>query len=128
MEIKRSKYQGYVWFSDSKSPVVLMDQEYELSIDESQNPFVVEAYLFSSEDQMSHLVKYVDGAYRHIVHDLNAKTSDAFDEKVFFAVKEIGKQMLFRQYWRKEADANCEGMEVLVPAESVFVGFKEMED
>lgn len=128
MEIKRSEYQGYVWFSDSKTPVVLLNQEYELNIDESQNPFVIEAYLFSAEDGLSHAVKFVDGKYIHKTYSLNDYTSEEYDEKSYFSVKEIGKKLLFRQYWRKEADVNCEGMDVLVPSRSVFVGFKEMED
>jgi CRISPR type III-associated protein (TIGR04423 family) len=37
-------------------------------------------------------------------------------------------KLCFRQYWTLQEDKECEKMQVLTPAEFVFVGFKLKED
>lgn len=44
--IEKAKYEGYVWRSDEKAPVVYMgDAGMELVLDDEENPFVVEGNL-----------------------------------------------------------------------------------
>lgn len=62
-------------------------------------------------------------------YDLNALSQDKelYDEReLYFADnKNLKKVLAFRHYWRVEKDDLCDGMEVLQPAEVVFMGFTE---
>jgi CRISPR type III-associated protein (TIGR04423 family) len=131
MKINKAKYQGYVWYSDQSSPQVILNQEFELELDERTNPFVVEGYLYSVEQSLSHVVKFVDGKYIHVTYDLSNLEGSDFVENAYYPVsdKAFGKRKLvFRQYWKEQSDDLCAGMKVRVPAENVFMGFREMEE
>mgnify|MGYP003322291034 CR=1 FL=1 len=48
-----------------------------------------------------------------------------YDEIKFCGNKMSGRVIKMRRYWRPERDALCEGMDVLKPAEMLFVGFEK---
>lgn len=133
--IKKSTYQGYLWYSNESSPRIC-DKDTELGkqlaesdfiLDETQNPFVIEGQLWDGKNSI--LVKYVDGKY--LVCERNLKEWDAkddfgFKEKEFVPHRINGiTALLFRQYWKKEKDEMCENMQTWQPHAFVFVGFKK---
>lgn len=128
MKIEKSNYQGYTWYSNEKAPRVYnCDKEIELELEDGENPFVVEGFLCDGAKSIS--IKFVDGRYIIKTYDLNALSQDKelYDEReLYFADnKNLKKVLAFRHYWRVEKDDLCDGMEVLQPAEVVFMGFTE---
>lgn len=127
---KTAKYEGYLWMSDKMEPKIFNGQQIDFESLELQKHFVVEGQLYDSEHQKSYSIKYVTGQY--IVTEYNIKNIE----------KECGKgedvdylsnrmkypKLYFKQFWKKEEDELCEGMNVLKPAAFVFVGFKVKED
>ncbi len=125
MKIEKSKYQGYLWYSDKKEPQVLNNEVFELEIADNANPFVIEGLLFDGQKSIN--IKYVDGKYIVNTYDLNA-LDGVMQEQKFYSHRMDGKQLKFRQIWKEQPDELCEGMQVLQPAELVFVGFNNEED
>ncbi len=125
MKIEKSKYQGYLWYSDKKEPQVLNNEVFELEIADNANPFVIEGQLFDGQKSIS--IKYVDGKYIVNTYDLDA-LDGVMQEQKFYSHKMDGKQLKFRQIWKEQPDELCEGMQVLQPAELIFVGFNNEED
>jgi CRISPR type III-associated protein (TIGR04423 family) len=122
MKIDKSSYQGYLWFSDQKEPEII-NGIFEKEIDDKTNPFIVEGQLFDGSNSIS--IKYIDGKYIVNIYDINSdnfKNVD-FKEVTYLPNFKGGDLLRFRQYWRPQSDTLCEGMDVLHPAELVFVGF-----
>lgn len=123
MKINKSKYQGYIWYSNAQNPQVITDdKEFELEVLDNVNPFVIEGQLYDGERSIS--IKFVDGEY--IVKDI--LVSDIKGEKkeqTFYSNRMDGRILKFIQFWREESDEYCEGMKVLQPKELVFVGFEK---
>ena len=148
MKIDKSKYQGYLWYSNQKEPEVfnnitfeksekdaiekgqkiIIEKELEKEISVS-NPFIVEGHLYDGENSIS--IKYIDGQY--IIMKYKLGSSDEKNPNV--EIKEflpnrmegVGK-LRFLEYWKPQEDSFCENMKVLQPAELVFVGFKNKEE
>ncbi|MDE6668211.1 MAG: TIGR04423 family type III CRISPR-associated protein [Muribaculaceae bacterium] len=127
--IPEGLYEGYYWLSDADKPVVINGSFDGLKLDPDDNPFVIEAQLFDRKNNKSFSVKYTDGRYYAYRYDLTATESNNKKEEVKVQ-KYCSNQMsdhpwlYFHQYWRAKSDELCEGMDVLQPAEIVFVGFK----
>lgn len=125
MNIKKSIYEGYLWYSDAQEPQVIDQQEFELSIADNHNPFIVEGQLCDVHNRHSISIKFVDGQYIIKEYDF---TEDDFSNperevKTFLSNRMGGKKLQFLQYWRAEPDPLCEEMAVLQSAALVFVGF-----
>ncbi|MDD4149933.1 MAG: TIGR04423 family type III CRISPR-associated protein [Bacteroidales bacterium] len=122
-KIEKSKYEGYIWWSNKSTPEVLKNAEYERELIDGENPFVVEAQLCDGLNSIS--VKYSDGEYLVNKFDVSAKSSDSFvySEQKYIANFDKVLGLQFRQYWREKEDNQCNNMKVLQPAELVFVGF-----
>lgn len=148
MKIDTTKYEGYVWMSDSTQPTILEDgkvvvpddvttasvinEKGVLELIDDANPFVIEAQLYDRVNRHSIAIKYIDGKY--IINEKNVQESDLTSADVQATVfesnrmnREEKRKLAFLQYWAPEADPLCEGMPVLQPAELVFVGFKKEE-
>lgn len=124
-KIEKSKYSGYLWKSDQKAPEVIFEEEREFTLDDNQNPFIVEGFLYDSKTSYS--IRYVDG--KHIVKKfILSELSKDFTSQTYIPSFKGVSGVKFRQYWKSEPDALCEGMEVLKPAQLVFVGFKSKEE
>ena len=135
MNIKKSIYEGYLWYSNAQSPQVIDKEEFELTIDDNHNPFIVEGQLCDVHNRHSISIKFVDGQYIIKEYDfteddfsnpeIEVKTflSNRMEVKTFLSNRMEGKKLQFLQYWRAEKDPLCEHMEVLQSAELVFVGF-----
>lgn len=130
-EIKLNKAFGYLWMSDMQKPKVLQGEANRThTLTDGENPFVVEGMLFDGETSTS--IKYVDGKYivkETVLADLDALNGVKSTEQEYVPSTRMkladGKKLLFRQYWRPVTDDLCENMDVLQPAELVFVGFKK---
>jgi len=133
---KESKYEGYLWMSDADKPTVFNDIKPEsqyLTIDaitNSSNPFMVEGHLYCKDNNKSYSIKYVDGEHIVVEYDLDhipdTWVSDEKKDLKKFVVNRMDgvSKLRFRQYWKPENDELCEGMDVLVTAAFVFVGFE----
>lgn len=147
-------YEGYLWMSDRSSPIVVnagqslgkieyeihpvlyvfgtdsQPDENKLNPLKSENPFIIEGYLFDAKNNISISIKHVDGKYMVKALDLST-LPELCEEQVFLSYRmEAIKKLIFKQVWREEKDEYCdwegnEKMQVLQPAEFVFVGFKK---
>lgn len=125
MKIEKSKYQGYLWYSDKNEPNVILDEEFELEISDDENPFVIEGQLFDGKTSIS--IKYVDGKY--IVRRYNLSELDGVvQDQVFLSHRMDNRQLKFKLFWKEQSDELCSNMGVYQPAEFVFVGFKNKEE
>ena len=117
--------QGYVWWSDSTTPVVY-DGTKTLDIEkaELERHFIIEA-LLCGEDQ-SYMIKYIDGVHRIYTYELKC-TEDMEDVEMSFIPHRIPgvSKLKFVQRWRLAEDALCMNMKVLQPAEFIFKGFEK---
>lgn len=52
--IKRTAYQGYLWYSDEQIPKVFDNEEVELELDDTANPFIVEGQLYEYDRRPLH--------------------------------------------------------------------------
>lgn len=120
-KIPKSNYTGYIWYSDAKKPQLFYGTESEFSFDDTKNPFVVEGWL--TDNITSYQIKYVDGKHEIFSYDMAELKLLKHEGHKFMPVFKDFKKMHFNQYWRPVADDMCEGMQVLQPAEFVFVGF-----
>lgn len=122
-KIEKSKYTGYLWYSNKTKPEVFYNTDLEITIQDNENPFIVEGWL--CDGGKSIYIKYVDG--RHIIKyfDLNELRTNALSvEKKYMPSFKDFEEMCFEQFWHPEKDDNCEAMSVLTPKEFVFVDFK----
>ena len=63
-EIKTANYIGYLWKSDQQKPEVLRgDKEFCTSLNDGENPFVIEGNLWDPASMISTTIKFVDGRY-----------------------------------------------------------------
>ncbi len=126
-EIKKRKYEGYLWFSDQEKPKVLKEEEYDFSqLTENENPFIVEGMLFCKEENISIMIRHT-GKYHICEFDLNKleKKGAEFEDIEYLPHRLNGvKKVKFKQLWLPEKDENCEKMEVLKMKALIFTGFE----
>lgn len=125
-----NKYQGYLWRSNAQSPEVFHGETIPQWPNEFENPFIIEGNLYDKHNNLSYLIKFIEGKYQVYRFDLKLLDNSHIIKKEYlmnpaFSIK--GK-LCFREYWIPEKDENCEYMKVLKPAMTAFVGFKNMED
>ena len=111
--------------SDRQEPAVIRpDEEFEMTLCDEDNPFVVEGNLWDAATGLSIMIKYVDGKYivrRTVVTDECKKNAT---KKEFLPHRIEGvKKLLFLQCWDEVEDPLCENMVTLQPGKLVFVGF-----
>ena len=121
-------YSGYLWYSDESKPRIFNPDILQSSMF-STLPFILEGYLFSSEEGGACInIKNIDGEYH--IHQVNLKNVDQNQlERFSFLAsapfENIGiKKFKAIQYWKAEKDEFCEGMEVLQPSWIAFEGFE----
>jgi CRISPR type III-associated protein (TIGR04423 family) len=121
-EIKRRKYQGYVWMSDKDKPDMI-DHEFEFSESTSINPFVIEALLWCQSEQISVHIRHT-GRYVINEFDLKKYPKEALSEKSYIPHRLEGiTNVNFKQLWLPEPDPLCAGMNVLILKAIIFTGF-----
>lgn len=124
---KGIQYNGYLWYSDEQQPHIYKEKELEFiisSVERPSIPFIIEGYLCSGKDSYS--IKMIDGAYYIKHYDLETlsglHTTTAYLPNRFDSEPDI-KKLEFARYWQAQPDDLCEGMEVLMPQEEVFIKF-----
>ena len=132
-EIKTANYIGYLWKSDQQKPEVLRgDKEFCTSLNDSENPFVIEGNLWDPASMTSTTIKFVDGRYivkTCTLTDEDLMNSDTITKKTYIAHRLEGVHLLkFMQFWKEEKDELCGGMMTLVPDKLVFVGFENNKE
>ena len=133
MIIQKGTYWGYLWHSDKTDPEVLMGNNIanDITLDNDCNPFIIEGQLFDKDNRKSYSIKYVDGNY--IIKEYIVSEEELNDEnnclkflpnRMHSDLKsDNGLRLRFLQRWSSKEDPNCDNMEVLCPAELVFIGF-----
>lgn len=124
-----ASYDGYLWWSNADKPLVYKNESLPVWPEEGSNPFIIEGQLFDKQTRKSFSIRFIDGSYCIHCADLNEFKSIEYIEKEYLPNRMEGiSKLCFREYWRPEEDDLCEGMEVLKPAELIFVGFKNREE
>ena len=128
--IKINKCEGYLWWSDQQEPNIYDGDALDISLDETNNPFVVEGQLYDQEEMESYSIKYVDGQY--LINKYKVDESDLTnldnEKKSFFSNRMADRWLKFLRYWEEKNDENCMGMPVLTLTKNVFVGFDERKE
>ena len=126
-EIPNRNYEGYVWLSDAKKPIMLPDESFDFSTVET-NPFIVEALLYNKDEKKSiHFQQTVE--YQIFEYDLSKLEKSNYVGKEYLPhrLNDVEK-VLFKQIWLPEKDENCARFEVLKLKAIVFCGFKNKEE
>lgn len=125
----KQKYQGYLWWSDATSPEVYQNQQLPEWQEEKSNPFIIEGQLYDKANNKSYSIRFVDGIYLINCFDLNDLNKVECINKEYLPNRfpDGIQKLCFKEIWRPRKDDLCEGMDVLQPAEVVFVGFKKIE-
>ena len=112
-----------------QEPKVYQDEQINIILDETKNPFVVEGQLYDKEEDKSYSIKYIDGQYLIKVNKVGNDdfTNKDNELKSFLSNRMGGRWLKFLRYWEptEQGDENCEGMKPLVITKNVFVGFKK---
>ncbi len=137
-QIPKRKYQGYIWYSDgeqkigeSKQKPDVLKEFKEFSFAETEsNPFVIEALLYSKEEDISVMVRHT-GKYHITEYNLKELPKNAIleTEKEYFPHRlDINNKVCFKQLWIPEKDSNCADMEVLNLKAIIFTGFNHTQN
>ena len=134
-------YQGYIWLSDASKPIVLNNEKIEKVLVDNEeidltpffenniNPFIIEGQLFDEKNKRSFSIKNVDGEMIVVEYDESDLKVDRDSKSYEFVPNSrmgLGDRKLkFLQKWEVEPNADCENMDVLVPAGLVFLGFTD---
>lgn len=131
-DIPTIKYVGYIWMSNDNKPIIINNStDTQISLEE--NPFIVEGYLYSEEEEKSISIKNIDGEIlisQVNIQDVNEKI-DGVMQHMYRAnnkLKSMGRYLKFFEYWHPEKDKQCLDMEVLKPNWIAFAGFTNEED
>lgn len=124
LKIEKSIYTGYIWKSDLAEPQVLNNMEYELILNNSENPFIIEANLIDEKNKISYTIKYIDGEYKVYSYNLNLLNTNITKHEYLPSFKGV-KSIKYIRVWRDvDDDENdlCCGMKTLQPQELIFNG------
>jgi CRISPR type III-associated protein (TIGR04423 family) len=119
--IENGIYEGYLWYSNSSEPDIVSGMVPALSDNEK---FVVEGFIYDKNKGVSYSIRH-DGSeiliFKYFVNSEDFISNDVVE----YYGNRIEKKLRFLQYWKAEPDCLCENMEVLQPAQLVFVGFNK---
>jgi CRISPR type III-associated protein (TIGR04423 family) len=133
---QQANYEGYLWWRNDQTPKVYKNEPLPEWPGEKANPFIIEGQLFDKENQKSYSIRLIDGEY--LIHKYNLKKMDLEkQEKKYETIVKYFlpnrfpdsiQKLCFKEFWRPAKDELCEGMDVLQPAENVFVGFNKCKE
>jgi CRISPR type III-associated protein (TIGR04423 family) len=127
-DLMNTPFEGYVWLSDAKEPIILHENVYKFT-QHSGNPFIIEALLFDPITQKSLHITH-DGVQHIVEYDLPTLKNAGFElvNKDYLSHRMKGIQRLhFVQLWKEENDPLCNDFPVLQLKATVFCGFKNIE-
>ncbi len=117
------RFEGYYWYSNSRTPVVLQTATQIEHSWFSDLPFVVEANFFAPAERISIQVRNIDGKYVVARIDLNNLDSECHVASSYIGHHLQGLSFEVVEAWTPVADELLENMETLVPAWTAFAGF-----
>ena len=123
-------YEGYLWWSNAQEPMVFQNEALPDWPGETDNPFIIEGNIVSKENMLSYSIRFVDGEYQVNRYDLKDLKDKEFISKVYLPIRFSPgiKKLCFKEFWKPVPDEFCENMQVLKPAETVFIGFNCKEE
>lgn len=129
-DIKEAKYEGYLWQSDQNKPEMLYGEKTKcFTLEDGENPFIVEGLLWDAENDISISIRNVDGHYfvatqpvskEELENSLTLTPIDYLPHRLPGV-----KKVKFLRRWEKEQDPLCEYMETLQLKANIFVGFEK---
>ena len=120
-DIPALRYEGYLWYSDNKSPLVIKGDFKSNLL--SELPFVVEGNLWAEKEKLSISIKHINGAYLISSFSLNNIDNLESKSKKFLSSIPDFTQYKIYQHWESVENENCENMLVTKPLWFAFVGF-----
>lgn len=121
------KYVGYYWLSNESKPRLFtsVNDLKPFEIDgKPTNPFILEAALYSPDDNISVSIRHNDSKYLINEVNLTDYSNEQIVELSYLAHKALEcEKVNYTELWIPETDDNCEGMEVLTKKATVFTGF-----
>lgn len=122
-DIPNKLYQGYVWLSDQKYPIVLDNKQHDFT-QLKENQFVIEALLWNAEEQISIMVRHTGKYHIQEFKMDELPKGNQLIEKAYLPHRLDGvKHVYFQQLWIPKEDALCENMEVMTMEALIFTGF-----
>ena len=120
-DIPALSYEGYLWYSDNKSPLII-NGDFKSNL-LSELPFVIEGNLWAEKEKLSISIKHINGAY--LISPFSLNTIDNLDSKSKKFLSSIVNftQYKIYQHWESDENENCENMLVAKPLWFAFVGF-----
>ena len=124
-------YEGYIWYSDEKRPHYIGKEHKEFEKkDLSKYPFIVEGALYSKEDNISILIRCLDGEY--YIYEMNLALIEANKEQYkeishnWLVAKDANRTAKMCEIWTLEKDELCLNMPSFKPAFWAFKGFEKI--
>lgn len=116
-------FEGYYWYSNAKIPEVIPQEPIKKGWFKEM-PFIIEANFYSREKKLSIQVRHVDGKYHVARIDLDHADASLLDGPVTYLGHDLkGLDYQVVEAWEPKPDPLCDGMEVLQPSWTAFVGF-----
>ena len=117
-----TNYEGYLWESNEEVPDIYhVGEAFEDDFEASQNPFIVEGWLYDAAANKSYAIRYLDGQYLRVEHDLSVSETTEIKYQAH-DLKDVSRFKVV-EHWVPEDDDNCAGMPVLRHAWTAFAGF-----
>lgn len=114
-------FEGYYWYSDKSKPTCIVGEPIYRDWF-TDLPFVVEANFYAPAEHISLQVRNIDGQYKFIWIDLN-KVQEG-EAKTYIGHDLGGRFFKLIEVWTEgPPDPLLEGMRMLLPSWSAFVGF-----
>lgn len=133
LQLPEAHYEGFVRMSDAVAPHIYNHQLCAPTFEAADVPFVLEAELYNTDENISYSIRYREGQLCVVEHKVQLNDANLKDvDHLYQALLPRGeaealskKNLHFLQYWMEQEDALCENMPVLVPAQRVFIGFSD---
>lgn len=140
-KIEKNIYTGYLWYSNSKTPQIFVEEEFEATLNDDILPFVVEGRLWCKNNNTSISISYIDGSYiidavevnQNIQNGTATATVELYipHHRIMPLMADKGlkdTQLKFLRFWDEINDPLCEDYCVLEPGKLVFVGFANKKE
>jgi CRISPR type III-associated protein (TIGR04423 family) len=125
-EVPRGDYVGYYWLSDSKTPIMIDENNpFDHSVFKV-NPFIIEGMLWNEKEQTSIMIAHTGryNIFEYKVKDISTVDGAILESKNYIAHKMKAKSMVsFKQLWIAESDPLCVDSKVLKMKAQIFTGF-----
>ena len=116
-KIPAGNYHGYLWYSNAHEPTNYNGNGSSINLDDF--PFIAEGMLWDESTKTSVMINYTHQLCVAVYKDV-----DDIQSKTFMGHKTGKRNLKLTTIWKEEEDELCDGMKVLKPIASVFVGYE----